>query len=102
MNQPLVTIGVLSWNRFHYLRATIESARRCIQYPNIEWIVSDNESEEPGLREYLESLNWIDHKIFKRQTHADAMNQIVAMAKGEYLILWPEDIQFTVRRGLAC
>jgi len=96
MSQPLVTIGVLSWNRLHYLRATLESARQCIQFPNIEWIVSDNESEEPGLHEYLESLNWINHKIFKRQTHADAMNQIVEMASSEYLILWPEDVQFTI------
>jgi hypothetical protein len=48
---PRVTLGLLSWNRLHYLRATLESARRCIQYPNLEWIVVDNESNEPGLRE---------------------------------------------------
>ena len=97
MNTPLVTISILSWNRLHYLRATLESARLCIRYPNIEWIVSDNESEEPGLREYIESCDWVQHKIFKKQTHAAAMNQIVDMAKGDYLILWPEDIQFTTR-----
>jgi len=97
MNTPLVTIAILSWNRLYYLRATLESAHRCIQYPNIEWIVSDNESEEPGLRAYLESCNWVHHKIFKKQTHAAAMNQIVDMAKGEYLLLWPDDIQFTTK-----
>lgn len=97
MNIPLVTIGILSWNRLHYLRATLESARECIQYPNIEWIVSDNESEEPGLRDYIESRDWVRHKLFKKQTHAAAMNQIVDMAKGEHLILWPEDVQFTVK-----
>ena len=97
MNAPLVTIGILSWNRLHYLRATLESARACIQYPNIEWIVSDNESTESGLHEYVESRDWVQHKLFKKQTHAAAMNQIVDMARGEYLILWPEDVQFTVK-----
>ena len=96
MEYPKVTIAVLSWNRLHYLRATMESARRCIKYPNIEWIVSDNESEEPGLREYIQSLDWVDRKIFKKQGHAEAMNQIVGMASGEFLLLWPEDIQFIV------
>lgn len=97
MNTPLVTIGILSWNRLHYLRATLESARACIQYPAIQWIVSDNESEEPGLREYLEGCDWVQHRLYTKQTHASAMNEIVDMARGEYLIIWPEDVQFTVR-----
>jgi len=74
----------------------MESAQRCIQYPNIEWIVSDNESEEPGLREYIRSLSWVQFKIFKKQGHAEAMNQIVEMASGKFLLLWPEDVQFVV------
>jgi len=93
---PFVTIAVLSWNRLHYLRATLESARRCIRYPNVEWIVSDNNSCEPGLREYIESLDWVQHKWFRTQSHADAMNEIVDRATGKYLILWPEDVQFIV------
>ncbi len=95
MHMPLVTIGILSWNRLHYLRATLESARTCIQYPAIQWIVSDNESEEPGLRAYVESCHWIQHKIFKKQTHAAAMNQLIEMAEGDYIMIWPEDVQFT-------
>lgn len=96
MKYPKVTIAVLSWNRLLYLKATIESARQCIQYPNLEWIVLDNESNEPGLRGYVESLDWFDHRIFKRCSHADAMNHILNVASGDYLLLWPEDIQFTV------
>lgn len=95
-SQPLVTIGILSWNRLHYLRATVESARRCIQYPNLEWIISDNMSVESGLRDYIESLEWVDQKVFRRQSHADAMNEMVQMARGELIMIWPEDIQFTV------
>ena len=94
---PKVTIGVLSWERFFYLRATLESAFECIEYPNIEWIVSDNESKERGLREFIEGLPWVHIKIFKRQTHAAAMNQIVSLARGEFLLLWPDDMQFVVK-----
>lgn len=97
MEYPLVSIAVISFNRLHYLKATLESAKECIQYPNIEWIVSDNSSKEPGLREYLEGLDWVQVKIFGDQSHADAMNEIVAVAKGEYLFIWPEDVQFVVK-----
>lgn len=93
---PLVTIGVLSWNRLHYLRAVIASARRCIRYPRLEWIVSDNRSEEPGLRPYVEHLEGIDHKLFKRQSHAAAMNQIVELAAGDFIMLLPDDAQFVL------
>jgi hypothetical protein len=94
--EPLVTVAVLSWNRMHYLRATLASARQCIRYPLIEWIVSDNESEEPGLREYIEGSEWVNVRIIRRQSHAEAMNEIVARASGDYLLLWPEDMQFVV------
>jgi len=96
MKPPLLTVAFLSWNRLHYLRATVESARRCIRYPAIEWIVSDNESRENGLREYIESLDWVGNKWFRTQTHASAMNEIVARASGKYLLIWPEDVQFVV------
>ena len=93
---PRITVAFLSWNRLHYFRAAIESARRCIRYPDIEWIISDNESREHGLREYIEGLDWVPNKWFREQTHAAAMNEIVARATGKYLILWPDDVQFVV------
>ena len=93
---PKVTIAILSWNRLHYLQATVESARRCIQYPNLEWIISDNKSDEPGLQDYLQSLNWVHQILSTRQPHAEAMNEVVKKAQGEYLILWPDDVQFIV------
>ena len=96
MSAPRVTVAILSWNRLHYLRATAESARRCLRHPELEWIISDNESVEPGLRDYVSALDWVEHKWFKTQTHAEAMNEIVARATGKYLLLWPEDVQFVV------
>ncbi|MGZ3658849.1 MAG: glycosyltransferase family A protein [Bdellovibrionota bacterium] len=94
---PLVTIGVVSYNRLNYLRALMTSARECIQYPNIQWIIVDGNSREPGLREYIDSLDFVQHKIFKECTHAEAMNTIVKEARGECLLLLPEDVQFMVR-----
>ncbi len=93
---PLLTIGILSWNRLHYLRATLESARRCIKYPRIQWIVLDNCSTEPGLAEYLKSISWLDELIFLKSDHVTAMNEIVEKARGEVLLMWPDDMQFIV------
>lgn len=95
---PLVTIAFLSWNRLHYLRATVESARECIAYPHLEWIISDNESKESGLHDYIAGLDWVDVKISLTQSQAEAMNQLVRIAKGKYILIWPEDVQF-VKKG---
>lgn len=97
MPLPRITFSFLSWNRLRYLRPTIESARECVQYPNLEWIVSDNASNEPGMAEYLAALGWADRVIVKSQSHPAAMNQIVQEATGKYLVLWPDDMQFIVR-----
>jgi len=98
MSLPLVTVAVVSYNRLHYLRALIASARRCIDYPALQWIVVDGASVEPGLREYLDSLDFVDSLIVRECTHAEAMNEIVDCAKGEFLLMLPEDVQF-IRRG---
>lgn len=95
-SSPLLTIGILSWNRLYYLQATLESARRCIQYPNIQWIVLDNCSTEPGLADYLKSLPWLDDLVFLKSDHVTAMNAIVSRARGETLLIWPDDVQFIV------
>jgi glycosyltransferase involved in cell wall biosynthesis len=94
---PLITVGVVSFNRLRYLKALMTSARECLDYPNIQWIVVDGNSREAGLRDYIESLDWVQHKIFKTCTHAEAMNTILAETKGECLMLLPEDVQFVVR-----
>ena len=96
-NGPKVTLGFVSCERLNYLRATLESARECIDYPNLEWIVVDDDSVEPGLQEYVRGCDWVQHKIFRRQTHAAAMNQLLELATGEFVLIWPEDVQFITR-----
>jgi hypothetical protein len=99
---PLLTVGIISCNRFHYLRATLESAHSCIQYPRVQWIVVDNASVEPGLRDYLNQIDWIDELILRdkrspQTEHVEAMNEIVARAQGDLVLIWPEDVQFIVK-----
>ncbi len=94
---PRVTLGFVSCERGHYLKATLASARECIEYPQLEWIVVDDDSVEPGLKEYIRGCDWIQQKIFRRQTHAEAMNQLVHLATGEFVLIWPEDVQFITR-----
>ena len=98
MSTPLVTVGVVSYNRLHYLRTLMESARECVRYPRVQWILVDGNSVEPGLRTYVESLDFVGEKIFRDCTQVEAMNEIVERAEGEYLMMLPEDVQF-VRRG---
>lgn len=98
-NYPLITIGVISCNRLHYLRATLESARRCIHYPHIQWILVDNASTEPGLHDFIKSCSWLDEVIIQPQRspkteHVTAMNTILEKAQGEIAMIWPEDVQF--------
>jgi len=97
VSAPLVTIGIVSYNRLHYLRALLESARECVRYPAVQWIVVDGNSIEPGLREYVEGCDFVQHKVFADCTHAEAMNRILELAEGEALMILPEDVQFVVR-----
>lgn len=94
---PRVSVAFLSWNRLHYLRATVESARVCIDYPNLEWLLSDNDSMEPGLADYLDGLSWFDQILLRKQDHAAAMNELLAAATGKYIFIWPDDVQFVVK-----
>jgi len=93
---PKVTLGFISYNRFHYLKATLESAKQCIHYPNLEWIVVDGVSKEPGLVSYLKNCNWIDKLIIKPTRFIDCLNIILEEASGDYVLLWPDDMQFIV------
>lgn len=93
---PKVSIGIVSYNRLYYLQALIESARRCIHYPNLEWLIVDGASVEQGMQDYLKSLTFFDFKLIQDCSHAEAMNILVEKASGEYLMLLADDAQFVV------
>src|SRR5687768_17002847 len=102
MASPLLTIGIVSCNRLHYLRALLESMRVCLPLGEIECIVVDNASIEPGLRQYVEGVDFIRHRIFREHRSpateaAEALNTILDRASASYVLLLTDDVQFIVR-----
>lgn len=102
MAAPLLTIGIVSCNRLHYLRALIESMRCSAPLDRLEVIVVDNASIEPGLREYLEAVDFIRHRVFRKTRSpateaAEALNTIIELASARHVLLLTDDVQFIVR-----
>jgi len=102
VNRPLLTVGIVSCNRLHYLRALLESMRECLPLDDIECIVVDNASIEPGLRDYVESVGFIRHRVFRDRRSpateaAEALNTIIDLASAAHVLLLTDDVQFIVR-----
>jgi len=102
MARPDLTIGVVSCNRLFYLRALMESIRSCLPLHRLECIVVDNASIEPGLREYIESLDFVAGRVFRDRRSpateaAEALNTIIEKASARYVLLLSDDVQFVVR-----
>jgi GT2 family glycosyltransferase len=102
MSQPLITIGIVSCNRLHYLRALLESMRCCLPLDAVECIVVDNASIEPGLREYVDSVEFVSQRVFRERRSpateaAEALNTIIERASTPYVLLLTDDVQFIVR-----
>jgi glycosyltransferase involved in cell wall biosynthesis len=98
---PLLTIGVVSCNRLHYLRALLESMRVCVPLDRVECIVVDNASIEPGLREYVEGIDFLTARVFREKRvpaseAAEALNTIIDRASAPYVLLLTDDVQFIV------
>jgi len=101
-DRPLLTVGVISCNKLHYLKACIRSFQETNSYPNVEWIIVDNASSEPGTREYIESLDFVTHKIFQEERNptneeAIAKNLMLERASGQYLFMLLDDHQIVTR-----
>jgi hypothetical protein len=99
---PLLTIGVISCNRLRYLRALLESARRCLDVSRYQFIVVDNASIEDGLRDYVTGLDFVEHKVFRpaRDPKAEAvraLNTITELARARHVLHLSDDVQFVVK-----
>ena len=99
MKLPKLTIGIVSCNRFYYLKCLIESAKKCVTYQNIEWIIVDNGSVEKGLIDYINKQNFFNHKILIKyrnpdEEHINALNLIHEKATGDFILILSDDIQF--------
>lgn len=93
MNQPLVTIGIPTYNRASgYLRGAIESAL-AQSYTNIEVIVSDNCSTD-HTRGVVQSFDDPRLIYFRQEENIGQVNNtnfIVQKARGDYLLIYHDD-----------
>src|SRR5262245_40471756 len=102
VGQPELTVGVVSCNRLFYLRSLMESIRACLPLPRLECIVVDNASIEPGLRDYVESLDFVAARVFSEKRApaseaAEALNTIIEKASAPHVLLLTDDVQFVVQ-----
>jgi len=95
---PLVSVCITSFNRLQYLQQTLDSFRKCCTYPNLEYVVVDNNSEQ-GVVDYIRSLDFLDHVELnqKNMGHGYAMNQARKSAKGIYYFNLENDWLFFYR-----
>lgn len=94
-----LTIGIISCNRLHYLRALIESLRLSLGGVKAQWIVVDNASVEEGLQDYLRSLDFLDDLVLQPERHpttefVTAENMLVERSTGDFLLALTDDMQF--------
>jgi glycosyltransferase involved in cell wall biosynthesis len=92
--QPLVSVGIPTYNRPSGLRRTLE----CITqqtYPNLEIIVSDNCSPDVEVAKVVQSFIELDHRIkyFRQPENIGAGNNfkfVLEKSSGEYF-MWAAD-----------
>lgn len=104
MDQPKVTFAFINCNRLRYLKSAVESFHQSVkgQYDNIETIIIDNHSVEPGTDEYLAEKEAQGCKVWKQEKRdpshefAHALNKCYELATGEYVGITTGDVQFVL------
>jgi len=90
-NLPLVTIGILSFNRRDDLRLTLDVVTRAIQYPSFEVLVIDNSSSDGSLEMMREEFPTV--RVFEVGSNLGmpARNFQTKLARGKYLFSYDDD-----------
>jgi O-antigen biosynthesis protein len=91
--EKTVSVCIVHKDRPDYLRQAIKSINKQ-SYPNIETIVADNGSCDPGAIEYLERLEAAGTKLIRRKVSlypSHARNDAVAAAAGDYVVFLDDD-----------
>ncbi|WP_312389413.1 glycosyltransferase [Chryseobacterium sp.] len=113
MNQPLVTIIVVSYNHAKYIPENLENIKNQT-YGNIQLIVGDDASADNSVEvfeQWLQQNNYSAEKNFHTQNtgFAEMLNECIELAKGEYIkvlaaddYLHPEAIQKCVEKLESC
>lgn len=92
---PKVSIIVPTRNRLDLLRTCLEGVART-QYPEIEIIVVDNDSDDPSTLAYLEELDPAKVRVLRHPgafNYSTINNRAAAVADGNLLCLLNNDIE---------
>jgi glycosyltransferase domain-containing protein len=94
MNQPVVTVGIPTYNRAERLSRALDLIRKQT-YENLQIIVSDNASEDPAVAEVVQARMHADPRIsyhrHERNLGAHAnFRSLIEKAEGEFFF-WAAD-----------
>jgi len=101
MNDKLMSVVMLNWNRLHYTKVTLERILEVSKIPTEIILVDNNSMPESGVREYLESMRGELEKKFVRVIYvfndknlgvAGGRNSGLVRASGDYLVTIDDDV----------
>ena len=104
MSDPVVSVGFVSCNRLHYLRACVESFLESTEsFAEKELMVVDNASVEDGMNDYLDELEARGFRVVRHERRdpsnefARALNEISAWGRGKLVFALQGDMQFIAK-----
>lgn len=99
MSKNIMSIMVLSWNRLHYTKQTIERILQTTTTPNELILIDNNSTEESGVRQYLRTVKGnaktqnIKHVFNDRNFGVGGgRNTGLLVAEGDYLVNIDDDV----------
>jgi len=102
MSTPLITIGIVTYNRLHYLREALESALNQTGNHAFELLIV-NDGSTDGTKEYLETFaplsNTRSIHLSKNQGRPAARNVVIDVLQTPFL-LWLDDDDVLVSNAL--